>query len=1045
MKPASAAPLLSVIIPAHNAAATLPETLACLRRQTIGDWEAIVVDDGSSDGTPDILAAASASDPRIRPLRRDRDGNSQVGGVSATRNAGLAQARADWVTFLDADDWVAPRFIERMRRRLRARPDADLVYCGFRRVLPDGVELSEQPGMKMNFARELAQAPFGLLARRCPLAIHAVMVRRRLVLEAGGFDPDLSVHEDWDLWLRVARMGAVFAGEPSALAFYRVRADSATTDTARMAREAGRVLARARQPDPRPAGTDPRHRDGLLGDDGAVASAHVTLYLAGVAAGAGQAPGAVLAAQERWPRFADHDSRLGAAGAIAGGLALGAQKSHERLIESWDAVAPRVAEICACIGAATGDGIAAPACLAAVEMMLLAAAPLDQPRALHTVHGFRVALDQPLPELVPAPHVDGIYVRVTLGSLIVGEILAATAFPLAPRELARMLLASWGVPALAYRLARTVPGARGRFRSLHDLPWARPVGGVRRLAARLARARFTPMLLAMARRPPERRAPLDRGQFARLVSTWRRAVLAAGPTSPATALASPPTGAPPGERESAYQRRRRERTLALIPGGSLARALAIGAGAPLAAALAARAQELIAADDPAQALARASADVAGGMAVIVCCDALDRHCHDRDSLRDTAARLAGALAPGGHLIASHELALADDSGRSGFDGDRPFGADAIDQALGATPGLVRERSLVTELYRVDRYRRLAGAPAQEAGASAGPPAVVSLVPLDGLLEPARERRVVWGGASLRRCEAAARRTTARVPVLMYHRIADQGPAALARWRLAPYLFEQQLRWLRQHGYHAISSVELRASLQSGTPLGGRPILLTFDDGYRDFLHTAWPLLARHDFRPELFVVTDKVGATADWDSRHGPPAPLLTWREIAELHHQGVFIGSHLATHRPASALSMDQLVEEAARSRFTLEARLQTPVRSVAMPFGDWDQRLIAALVWSGYEIGFSVEDGVASGGRPLFTLPRIEVKGGEDLSAFARKLERALEDPAPPQQRIAVTASRDAAGGDTGRAAPPALAFEPGLPSLAGGTARAESGRHE
>jgi peptidoglycan/xylan/chitin deacetylase (PgdA/CDA1 family) len=192
------------------------------------------------------------------------------------------------------------------------------------------------------------------------------------------------------------------------------------------------------------------------------------------------------------------------------------------------------------------------------------------------------------------------------------------------------------------------------------------------------------------------------------------------------------------------------------------------------------------------------------------------------------------------------------------------------------------------------------------------------------------------------------------------------------------------------------------------------------------------------------VVTDKVGATADWDSRHGAPAPLLTWREIAEVHRQGVFIGSHLATHRPASALSMDQLIEEAARSRFTLEARLQTSVRSVAMPFGDWDQRLIAALVWAGYEIGFSVEDGVATGGQPLFTLPRIEVRGNEDLSIFAGKLERAREDPAPAQQRIAVTASRDAGAGDAGRAAPRALAFDPGLAALAGGTPRAESGGH-
>src|SRR5262249_3220676 len=156
------------------------------------------------------------------------------------------------------------------------------------------------------------------------------------------------------------------------------------------------------------------------------------------------------------------------------------------------------------------------------------------------------------------------------------------------------------------------------------------------------------------------------------------------------------------------------------------------------------------------------------------------------------------------------------------------------------------------------------------------------------------RQVVWGGAAARRCVLRRSATTDRVPVLAYHRIAADGPPGLARYRIPPSRFEAQLRLLRRHGYHPISSAELGWFIGARQPLPGRPVLITFDDGYMDFREAAWPILRANDFTAEVFMPTDLVGGAADWDAAYGPPAPLLSWEDAAALTKEGVVFGSHL-------------------------------------------------------------------------------------------------------------------------------------------------------
>jgi peptidoglycan/xylan/chitin deacetylase (PgdA/CDA1 family) len=220
---------------------------------------------------------------------------------------------------------------------------------------------------------------------------------------------------------------------------------------------------------------------------------------------------------------------------------------------------------------------------------------------------------------------------------------------------------------------------------------------------------------------------------------------------------------------------------------------------------------------------------------------------------------------------------------------------------------------------------------------------------------------------------------------MYHRIALDGPDALRRFRVAPEVFRKQMQFLRRQGYYTLTAQNLAALLREGKPIQGRPVVLTFDDAYLDFLTDAFPILAENGFGADVFVVTDKVGGRSDWDAAYGEPAPLMSWADIRILQRQGICFGSHLASHRPASSLDNAALLGEAALSRNALESRLGEAVTSIALPFGSSDFRVPGILAHVGYEIGFSTKPSRASSADHALSLPRLEVRGDLPLKAFA------------------------------------------------------------
>jgi glycosyltransferase involved in cell wall biosynthesis len=202
---------ISVLIAAYQAAPTVARALAGVQAQTHADWEIVVVEDGSHDGTEQIARAASA--PEAQAIRYDNLGTNQ--GVAAARNRLLRLATGDAVAFLDADDWWAPDHLAAGIRELEA--GADLVATGVRTF-----DLaSQQTLQELHPPAALATDPIGtLFDESVIITSSSVLLSRRLIELTGEFDRSFSVGEDRDYWIRAAIAGARFAVAPGVTCQY---------------------------------------------------------------------------------------------------------------------------------------------------------------------------------------------------------------------------------------------------------------------------------------------------------------------------------------------------------------------------------------------------------------------------------------------------------------------------------------------------------------------------------------------------------------------------------------------------------------------------------------------------------------------------------------------------------------------------------------------------------------------------------------------------------------------------------------------------------
>jgi len=216
-------PRFSVVIACYNAEDTLPATLASLRAQTERDWEVICVNDGSTDGTLELLNREAEQDGRIIVW------NQQNAGPSIARNTGVALAKSDWVAFLDADDtWVLDKLAV-IGRMIAESPDIAAIYGRVAFYDPErdltSAFSSVQPGVT-TLRQLLGENPVCTLSNLC--------VRRDVFYEIGGFREDMRHSEDLEFLIRMVAAGKPLVGTSTLLVRYRASSDGLSANLMRM-------------------------------------------------------------------------------------------------------------------------------------------------------------------------------------------------------------------------------------------------------------------------------------------------------------------------------------------------------------------------------------------------------------------------------------------------------------------------------------------------------------------------------------------------------------------------------------------------------------------------------------------------------------------------------------------------------------------------------------------------------------------------------------------------------------------------------------------
>jgi peptidoglycan/xylan/chitin deacetylase (PgdA/CDA1 family) len=264
--------------------------------------------------------------------------------------------------------------------------------------------------------------------------------------------------------------------------------------------------------------------------------------------------------------------------------------------------------------------------------------------------------------------------------------------------------------------------------------------------------------------------------------------------------------------------------------------------------------------------------------------------------------------------------------------------------------------------------------------------------LDGVLLPRLDRLATlcfW--FPVRRI--LGQRAGVHIPILMYHSVSENLFGLSHPYyqiNTSPAAFAKQMKWLRQNGYRSIGLGEMIAAMEAGRDLS-KAVVITFDDGYRDFYTDAFPVLKQCGFRATVFLATDRIQNTA----LRSEGVDYLTWPEVRELHREGIQFGSHTVTHADLRSLGPEQIDYELGYSKEIIEQKLGNSVVSFAYPFAfpeedrDFQRYLADKLQNMGFENRVTSIIGRAQSAKNNFFLPRLPVNTWDDFSLLRAKLE--------------------------------------------------------
>ena len=201
----------------------------------------------------------------------------------------------------------------------------------------------------------------------------------------------------------------------------------------------------------------------------------------------------------------------------------------------------------------------------------------------------------------------------------------------------------------------------------------------------------------------------------------------------------------------------------------------------------------------------------------------------------------------------------------------------------------------------------------------------------------------------------------KILVLNYHKV-DNSFNSLA---ISPDLFDQQMQFLDQQGYHTITPDELYEGLTGAAELPPNPVLITFDDGYLDNYTNAYPVLKKYNMKATIFVVPGFTNVNKNY----------LTWEHMLEMEQNGITIESHTLNHKALEGLSDDQIRAELRDSKQRLEERLGHPVEYLAYPTGTYNLHIASIAKEVGYRAAFTIKYGNVDLGSNVYALERVPI----------------------------------------------------------------------
>jgi peptidoglycan/xylan/chitin deacetylase (PgdA/CDA1 family) len=233
----------------------------------------------------------------------------------------------------------------------------------------------------------------------------------------------------------------------------------------------------------------------------------------------------------------------------------------------------------------------------------------------------------------------------------------------------------------------------------------------------------------------------------------------------------------------------------------------------------------------------------------------------------------------------------------------------------------------------------------------------------------------------------------RVIILCYHGVTERQkrhPADRSGLHIRSDRFEAQLNYLRRH-YQVISLAEFIEARKRNISLPDRSVVLTFDDGYRNFLTSALPRLIARDMPVSVFLITDRIQPE---NQSHGnewsesDDETFLSWQEIKELQQHGVEFGSHTCSHRKLSEIAAVEAEQELRLSHQTIAAHLSQATMPLAFPYGAYSEAVVAMTRELPYTCALTTDAGTNAPVTDLFLLRRNLIGDDDDEMLFAARV---------------------------------------------------------